>query len=107
MLTPIDFVDLTIAYLDKAKQMKERMTNKKEQQIDSMNNDDVVNELKERKLPTFGTAVERKDRLKKYHGRHTDTLSLTRSRCYRASSSKRGHATIAAAVGGSVCPATA
>ena len=27
-----------------------------------------MNELKEKKLPTFGTAVERKDRLKKYYG---------------------------------------
>ena len=34
-----------------------------------MNNDQVVNELKEKKLPTFGTAVERKDRLKKHYGK--------------------------------------
>jgi hypothetical protein len=35
-----------------------------------MSNDDVVNELKEKKLPTFGTTVERKDRLKKHYGKY-------------------------------------
>lgn len=50
---------------------------KKEQQIDNMSNDEVVNELKEKKLPTFGTLVERKDRLKKYYGK--TPLSLKRS----------------------------
>ena len=54
--------------------MKERVNNKKEQMIDNMSNDEVVNELKEKKLPTFGTLVERKDRLKKYYG--TPTLPL-------------------------------
>ena len=49
--------------------MKERLHNKREQHIDSMANEDVVNELKEKKLPTFGTAQERKDRLKKHLGR--------------------------------------
>lgn len=34
-----------------------------------MSHDQVMNELKEKKLPTFGTAVERKDRLKKYYGK--------------------------------------
>lgn len=33
-----------------------------------MSNEEVVNELKEKKLPTFGTAQERKDRLKKHMG---------------------------------------
>ncbi len=33
-----------------------------------MSNDQVVNELKEKKLPTFGTIYERKDRLKRHHG---------------------------------------
>lgn len=50
--------------------MKERMNNKKEHQIDIMSNEEVVNELKEKKLPTFGTAQERKDRLKKHYGRY-------------------------------------
>jgi hypothetical protein len=33
-----------------------------------MSNEDVVNELKEKKLLTFGTAAEKKDRLKKHYG---------------------------------------
>lgn len=41
---------------------------RKEQQIESMSTEAVLNELKERHLPTFGTAQERKDRLKKVHG---------------------------------------
>jgi hypothetical protein len=49
--------------------MKERSNTKKEQQIDGMTNDEVVNELKEKKLPTFGTVQERKDRLKKHYGK--------------------------------------
>ena len=52
----------------KTKQMKDRMNNKKEMHIDAMSNEEVVNELKEKKLPTFGTAQERKDRLKKHYG---------------------------------------
>ena len=51
------------------KQQKERNNNKKEQHIDAMSNEEVVNELKEKKLPTFGTAQERKDRLKKHLGK--------------------------------------
>ena len=38
---------------------------KKEQQIDQMNADAVLNELKDKRLPTYGTAAERKERLKK------------------------------------------
>ena len=38
---------------------------KKEGAIDSMSPEQVLNELKEKRLPTYGTAVERKDRLKK------------------------------------------
>lgn len=33
-----------------------------------MSNEELVNELKEKKLPTFGTVVERKDRLKRHYG---------------------------------------
>lgn len=57
-----------MASVDKVKQQKERTTSKREQQIDNMTNDEVVNELKEKKLPTFGTLFERKDRLKKHYG---------------------------------------
>jgi hypothetical protein len=42
-----------------------------------MCNEDVVNELKEKRLPTFGTAQERKDRLKKHYG---NTLHHSSSR---------------------------
>lgn len=35
-----------------------------------MTNEEVVNELKEKKLPTFGTGVERKERLKKHYGKN-------------------------------------
>ena len=45
------------------------MNSKKEQHIDNMSNDEVVNELKEKKLPTFGTIVEKKERLKKHYGK--------------------------------------
>lgn len=48
--------------------MKDRQNNKKETQIDMMTNEEVVIELKEKKLPTFGTVQERKDRLKKHYG---------------------------------------
>ena len=34
-----------------------------------MSNEEIVIELKEKKLPTFGTAQERKDRLKKHYGK--------------------------------------
>ena len=34
-----------------------------------MSNEQIVNELKERRLPTFGTGVERRDRLKKQMGK--------------------------------------
>jgi len=36
--------------------MKTHQVSKKEMQIDSMSNDQVVNELKDKALPTFGTA---------------------------------------------------
>ena len=41
-----------------------------------MSNEEVVNELKEKKLPTFGTVVERKDRLKKHYGTHSKSLLI-------------------------------
>lgn len=34
-----------------------------------MTADQVMADLKTRRLPTFGTAAERKDRLKKFHGK--------------------------------------
>ena len=56
--------------------MKERVHSKKEIAIDNMSNDEVVNELKVKKLPTYGTAAERKDRLKKHYGIHISILSF-------------------------------
>ena len=41
---------------------------KKEAQIDNMTPDQVLFELKEKRLPTYGTTQERKDRLKKQYG---------------------------------------
>lgn len=41
---------------------------KKEVLIDQMTTEAVLNELKEKRLPTYGTAQERKDRLKKQYG---------------------------------------
>ena len=41
---------------------------KKEHQIDQMTAEAILNELKDKRLPTYGTAQERKDRLKKQFG---------------------------------------
>jgi len=54
---------------EKALQQKGRIKSKKEQQIDAMTNAQVVDELKTKRLPTFGTLAERKERLKKHHGK--------------------------------------
>jgi len=40
----------------------------KSQQIDEMTSEQILNDLKNKRLPTFGTAGERKDRLKKHYG---------------------------------------
>jgi hypothetical protein len=42
-----------------------------------------MNELKERKLPTFGTAQERKDRLKKHYGIATTTVATPVDGCLK------------------------
>jgi len=44
---------------------KEQKNIAKERQIDTMPAEAVLNELKDKRLPTYGTAQERKDRLKK------------------------------------------
>ena len=49
--------------------MKDKINSRKEQQLDQMSNDGIINELKTKKLPTFGTFQERKDRLKKHYGK--------------------------------------
>lgn len=53
---------------DKIKAAKMRKMAQKELDIESMSNEEIKNELKERKLEVFGTNEERKNRLKKYHG---------------------------------------
>ena len=53
---------------DKIKAAKNRKLAQKEAEIDMMSNDEIKNELKERKLQVFGTNHERKERLKKFHG---------------------------------------
>ena len=53
---------------DKIKQHRDRQTAKKEAAIDGYNAERIVQELKERKLPTFGTFNEKKERLKKHYG---------------------------------------
>lgn len=45
------------------------MLKKKEQQLDQMNDNQVVTELKKKAQPTFGTKAERLNRLKKAHGK--------------------------------------
>ena len=53
---------------DKIKAAKMRKMATKELEIESMSNEEIKNELKEKKLEVFGTNEERKNRLKKYHG---------------------------------------
>lgn len=56
--------------------MKERIQSKKELQIEAMSNEQLVIELKEKKLPTFGTVVERKERLKKHYGKFPTLIQV-------------------------------
>jgi len=48
--------------------VKQRVVTKKDQQIDDMSNELVVNELKEKRLDTFGTIQQKRDRLKRFYG---------------------------------------
>eukprot|EP00831_Metopus_contortus_P054499 TRINITY_DN458_c0_g1_i2.p1 TRINITY_DN458_c0_g1~~TRINITY_DN458_c0_g1_i2.p1 ORF type:complete len:712 (+),score=132.05 TRINITY_DN458_c0_g1_i2:218-2353(+) len=53
---------------EKARAANEQRLLKREMEIDNMSPDAVLNELKNKGIPTFGTAAERKDRLKKHNG---------------------------------------
>lgn len=53
---------------ERIRQQTELKNAKKEAQIDAMTPEAILNELKEKRLPTYGTAAERKDRLKKQYG---------------------------------------
>lgn len=57
------------SWLSDAKGLKDRIATKKEQQLEVMSNEQILNELKQKHLPTFGTAQERKDRLRKHLGK--------------------------------------
>ena len=52
----------------KAVKSAELKKQKQEQLIDAMSPEQVLNELKQKRLPTYGTAQERRDRLKKQFG---------------------------------------
>ena len=54
--------------IERTMMSKEQKTQQKERQIDQMSAEAVLNELKDKRLPTYGTGAERKDRLKKQYG---------------------------------------
>lgn len=56
---------LIIFGIERAINTKEQKNLAKESQIDKMTPEAVLNELKDKRLPTYGTAQEKKDRLKK------------------------------------------
>jgi hypothetical protein len=62
---------VTTYIIEKAMSTTEKVIIRKDLHVESMTNDEILNELKERNLPTFGTAQEKKDRLKKYLGKTT------------------------------------
>ncbi len=49
-----------------------RQQSKKEQEINNMTAAQVVNELKDKQLPVYGTNAEKRDRLKGAHGIQVD-----------------------------------
>ena len=53
---------------ERIQKQTELKNHKKEAQIDAMAAEAVLNELKDKRLPTYGTAAERRDRLKKHYG---------------------------------------
>lgn len=61
----LKFIWNTDSILERIMKQTELKNQKKEAQIDNMSTEQVMNELKEKRLPTYGTAAERKDRLKK------------------------------------------
>ena len=74
---------------------------KKENQIDRMTADEVLNELKQKRLPTYGTAQERRDRLKKQFGIQPKAKSaISQSAVAGAYSNMSSSAALMAANGG-------
>ena len=54
--------------VEKSEQKFLRPPTAKPSKLDLMTNEQVLNDLKQKRLPTFGTAGERRDRLKKHLG---------------------------------------
>jgi len=54
--------------IEKLKDKKDAQLVKKEQQLNKLSDEEILAELKQKQLPTFGTRQERLDRLKKFHG---------------------------------------
>ena len=53
--------------LEKILANKEKEIQKVLSKIDAMNNEEIIQKLKEKNIPTYGTPFERKERLKKAH----------------------------------------
>lgn len=51
-----------------------------------MTNEQVINELKEKRLPTFGTRTERIERLKKFYGIVNQNVASTAEQFMRENS---------------------
>ena len=63
-----DLLTHDMQHVERIMKQTELKNQKKEAQIDAMTPEAVLNELKDKRLPTYGTAAERKDRLKKQYG---------------------------------------
>lgn len=64
--------------------MQQFHINKKEERLVKLTEQEVINELKTKKLPTFGTKGERYERLKKFYGitssNNNDTSNLSKQK---------------------------
>ena len=55
--------------IEKLKDKRDAQLIRKEQQLNKLSDEEILSELKNKQLPTFGTKQERLDRLKKFHGK--------------------------------------
>jgi kinesin family protein 2/24 len=55
--------------LDRLKQAREIQLNKKDAALNKLTEEEVINELKNKALPVYGTRQEKLDRLKKANGK--------------------------------------
>ena len=76
--------------LEKAKAVNDKKLAKKEAEIDAMTSEAILNELKMKNIPVYGTAGERKERLKKYHGVQSTLSSVASSEAKVDSTPKVG-----------------